>query len=175
MTAPRALLVMGTAGSGKSTLGELLARRLGATFLEGDAYHPAENVAHMEAGHPLTDEMRRPWLDALGRAGAEALASGPVVIACSALKRSYRDRLRAAIPALVTIYPDAPRDLVAQRMEARKGHFMPTSLLESQFATLEVPGSDEIAIRVSADQPPEAMADAALAALEADSAVQGSS
>ncbi|WP_050769130.1 gluconokinase [Oceanicola granulosus] len=161
------LLVMGTAGSGKSTLGELLAERLEATFLEGDQFHPEENIARMEAGKPLNDEMRWPWLDRIAEAAADARQTRPVIIACSALKRSYRERLRAGLPGLVTIYPDAPKDLVAERMGSREGHFMPLSLLDSQFDTLEVPGDDEDHIAVSARRPPEEMADAVLEAWRA--------
>ncbi|WP_231592608.1 gluconokinase [Pelagovum pacificum] len=161
----RAVLVMGTAGSGKSTLGELLADGLGATFLEGDSFHPKENVDHMAKGLPLTDEMRWPWLDRLGSAAAEVRETGPVVLACSALKRVYRDRLRDNLPGLVTVYPEAPKELVAERMGNRKGHFMPLSLLDSQFATLEVPGGDEDVLVVSARQTPPEMADEVLARL----------
>ncbi|KAA9006129.1 gluconokinase [Histidinibacterium aquaticum] len=164
----RAILVMGTSGSGKSTVGSALAERLGAVFLEGDAYHPQSNVDRMASGKPLTDEMRWPWLDQLARAAAEKRQFHETVLACSALKRSYRDRLRAQLPGLITVYPDASKELIAERMQGRKGHFMPLSLLDSQFETLEPPGDDETAIRVSADQRPEEMVAEVAARLSSD-------
>lgn len=132
---------MGVSGSGKSTVGEALAQRLGIRFVDADDLHPPLNVANMSAGIPLTDADRAPWLDAVG----EVLASGPVVVACSALKRAYRDRLRAAAPDLVLVYLRGSRELLESRMKGRT-HFMPASLLDSQLDTLEEPGSDEGAI-----------------------------
>ena len=152
-----AIMVMGVSGAGKSTVGAALAAALGAAFLDGDDYHPQANVAHMAAGHPLTDDMRWPWLDRLAAAVQATRADRTVVFACSALKRSYRAHLRAAIPGLQVVYLDAPHALVADRLAQRRGHFMPTGLLESQFATLEIP---EDCISVSIDQPLEQMIEA---------------
>ncbi|WP_439154033.1 gluconokinase [Yoonia sp.] len=145
-----AIMVMGVSGAGKSTVGAALATALGAVFLDGDDYHPQANVDHMAAGHPLTDAMRWPWLDRLGAAVQAARADHAVVFACSALKRSYREYLRAAIPGLRVAYLDAPQLLVADRLAQRRGHFMPANLLNSQFATLDAPRD---CISVSIDQP----------------------
>lgn len=149
-----AIMVMGVSGAGKSTVGAALAGALGAAFLDGDDYHPQTNVDHMAAGHPLTDDMRWPWLARLAAAVEDARTDGTVVFACSALKRSYRDHLRAAIPQLLVVYLDAPQALVADRLAQRRGHFMPTGLLDSQFAALEIP---EGCISVSIDQPLDRM------------------
>ena len=135
----RPVVVMGVSGSGKTTVGAALADALGLRFVDGDALHPAANVAKMAAGIPLDDADRAPWLDAIGA----VLAAGPVVVACSALKRSYRDRLRAAAPAMQLVFLEGSRELLASRMAARPGHFMPASLLDSQLATLEPPTLDE--------------------------------
>jgi len=140
------ILVMGVAGSGKSTLGAALAARLGVAFVDADDLHPPENIAAQAAGRPLTDEMRAPWLEACGRVLAEAPGG---VLGCSALKRAYRDRLRAFVPDLALVYPEADRALIEARMAARADHFMPVSLLDSQFATLEPPTPDEAPITVS--------------------------
>lgn len=145
---PTAIVVMGVAGAGKSTVGARLAERLGAAFIEGDRFHLSASIDKMAAGIPLTDDDRWPWLEAVGREIARLAADGrPVVCACSALKRAYRDRLResAALP-LVFVYLDGTRDLIAGRMAARTGHFFAPSLLDSQFAALEPPGEDEGAI-----------------------------
>ncbi|MEO6533717.1 MAG: gluconokinase [Pseudolysinimonas sp.] len=136
------VVVMGVSGSGKTTVGAALADALGLRFVDGDALHPAANVAKMAAGIPLDDADRAPWLDAIGT----LLAAGPLVVACSALKRSYRDRLRVAAPALQLVFLDGSPELLASRMAARPGHFMPTSLLRSQLATLERPAPDENAL-----------------------------
>jgi len=136
------VVVMGVSGSGKSTVGASLADALGVPFVDGDALHPAANVAKMAAGIPLDDADRAPWLDAVGA----VLAAGPVVVACSALKRTYRDRLRAAAPELRLVFLDGSPALLASRMGARPGHFMPASLLDSQLAALERPAPDEHAI-----------------------------
>ena len=142
---------MGVSGSGKTTVGERLAAALGARFVDADDLHPAANVAKMTDGVPLTDDDRWPWLDAV----AAELAGGRVVVACSALKRAYRDRLRAAAPDLTLVYLQVERDVLADRMEHRPGHFMPPALLDSQLATLEPPGADEGAVWVDAGQPLE--------------------
>ncbi|WP_316747210.1 gluconokinase, GntK/IdnK-type [Sphingomonas sp. A2-49] len=135
---PRAIVVMGVSGSGKSTLAARLATHLGCPMLEGDAFHGAANVAKMQAGRPLDDADRWPWLDRLGHAiGAAAAADGMAVAACSALKRSYRRRLRAAsFCPLAFVLLDTGRDELARRLAGRTGHYMPVSLLGSQMATL---------------------------------------
>jgi carbohydrate kinase (thermoresistant glucokinase family) len=158
----KAIMVMGVSGCGKSTIGAELAQALGGVFLDGDDYHPECNVAHMAAGHPLTDAMRWPWLDRLAQAVNAQRQGQLVVFACSALKRSYRDYLRAAIPGLRIAYLDAPRDVVAARLAQRANHFMPPALLDSQFAALEVPEHPDAT--ASIDQPVAAIV-AALARL----------
>ena len=147
--APSAIVVMGVSGTGKSTVGQALADALGLPFVEGDSLHPAANVEKMSAGIPLTDADRAPWLD---RIAGEL--HRPVVVACSALRRAYRDRLRADAPDLVLVYLHGTRELLAERMAGRPGHFMPTSLLDSQLATLEPPGVDENAIEMDVVLPP---------------------
>lgn len=145
-----ACIVMGVSGVGKSLIGRQLAARLNAPFLEGDEFHPASNVAKMRAGVPLDDADRAPWLDALGATIAARRGSG-VVAACSALKRSYRERLaRQVPPPLLFICLVADRALLESRLAVRAAHFMPISLLASQLHTLELPGRDEPAIVVSA-------------------------
>ena len=150
----RRVVVMGVSGCGKSTLGADLARALGGDFIEGDDLHPPENRAKMAAGVPLDDLDRWPWLDRVAAALAEA--EGPVVAACSALKRSYRDRLRAGAEGLDFVWMDGSFDLISARMATRTGHYMPLSLLESQFETLEPPGPEE-AVRLDIAAPPEAL------------------
>jgi carbohydrate kinase (thermoresistant glucokinase family) len=147
----KAIMVMGVSGAGKSTIAQGLADALGGVYLDGDDYHPQNNVDHMAAGHPLTDDMRWPWLDILAGAVNASRVERVTVFACSALKRSYRDHLRTAIPDLQIAYLDAPYGVVSARMAARENHYMPTSLLDSQFAALEVPQTP--AISVSIDQP----------------------
>ncbi|MBI5160678.1 MAG: gluconokinase [Micrococcales bacterium] len=156
------VVVMGVSGSGKTTMGELLASRLGVPFVDGDDLHPAANVEKMRAGRPLTDDDRDPWLDAVGA----RLAEGPVVLACSALKRAYRDRLRAAAPALRLIYLRGSAGLLRHRMEHRAGHYMPPRLLESQLATLEPPTEDERPIVLDVAGNPDALASHAIRELE---------
>ncbi|MDP2803239.1 MAG: gluconokinase [Phreatobacter sp.] len=159
---------MGVSGSGKSTVGLGLARALGWDFRDGDSFHPPANVAKMRSGAPLTDADRWPWLDAISRHVAELEdGDGHVVIACSALKRAYRDRLRAAGARLRFIHLDGSFDLIDGRMRARRDHFMPPSLLESQFATLEAPAPDEQAVTVPIADDPEAIVATILARLAA--------
>ena len=135
---------MGVSGSGKSLIGAGLARALGVDFVEGDEYHSAENVERMSRGIPLTDEDRARWLRSLAGRIREAKEAGSgLVISCSALKRSYRDILRADAAQLRFVYLKGERELIAQRLAGRRGHFMPPSLLESQFTTLEEPQPDE--------------------------------
>jgi gluconokinase len=141
---PGLYVVMGVAGSGKSTVGTALARALGVDFVEGDEYHSAENVARMASGVPLTDGDRADWLRALGARIHQSQDAGTgLVMACSALKRSYRDVLRARALELRFVFLRGSRALVGERLATRPGHFMPASLLESQFATLEEPSPDE--------------------------------
>jgi gluconokinase len=157
---PCALIVMGVSGSGKSTIAEALADRLGWTYEDADRFHPASNVAKMSAGQPLTDEDRWPWLRAIAdEIDRVAAAGGRVVIACSALKRTYRDILVHGRDDVRIVHLDGSQDLIASRMAARKNHFMPPGLLDSQFATLEVPGPDENPVIVSIDAPVEAIVD----------------
>jgi len=151
-------VVMGVAGSGKSLIGAALARALGVEFAEGDAYHPAENVKKMAAGSPLTDADRQGWLRALAaRLGDAKRAGTGLVISCSALKRSYRDILRAQAPDVRFVFLKGTRPLLAERLAGRSGHFMPASLLESQLATLEEPSPDEEAWLCDIRESPEAI------------------
>ena len=160
---------MGVSGSGKSTLGVLLAQALDCPFLEGDDFHDAAAIAKMSAGQPLTDADRWPWLDRLGRAMDQTLASGGIVVAaCSALRRGYRDRLRAAIAAPTRfILLDVGPDELRRRLDHRTGHYMPASLLDSQLAALERPAEDEAAATLTVGAPPEQLRDAVLAWLTA--------
>lgn len=147
-----AVVVMGVSGSGKSTIGAALARRLGWRFEDGDAFHPPANVAKMKAGHPLDDNDRRPWLEAIAAEIARvAAARGHVVIACSALKRAYRDILIGGRSDARIVFLDGDQALIADRLAKRKGHFMPPDLLASQFATLEPPAADEHVTTVPID------------------------
>jgi gluconokinase len=167
MLMPRAgalpLVVMGPAGCGKSTLGAALAQALGWRFIEGDALHPPANIAKMSRGDPLNDADRAPWLESLGAALGGGSDAG-VVMACSALKRAYRDRLRALAGPLRFVLPELPRELLALRLSQRAGHYMPASLLDSQLATLEPPGADETALRVDGRLPVAAQVDFVLRA-----------
>ena len=141
------VVVMGVSASGKSTVGRLLAEARGATYLDGDDFHPPENVARMAAGQPLSDADRQGWLAALSARLGRARAAGEgVVLSCSALKRSYRDVLRQGAPDLRLVYLHGSRELLAARIAARTGHYMPPSLLDSQLATLEPPQPDEAAL-----------------------------
>lgn len=145
------LVVMGVAGCGKSAVGAALAQVMAVPFRDGDDLHPAENVAKMSRGEPLSDADRWPWLALVG----QALAKEPMIIGCSALKRSYRDFITDQAGAPVTFINLAgSRAVIERRMHARQGHFMPPALLDSQFAALEPPMPDENAITVQIDQPP---------------------
>lgn len=157
-------VVMGVSGSGKSVIGAALARALDIDFVEGDDYHPAENVERMAAGIPLSDDDRVQWLRSLANRIREAKDVGTgLVVSCSALKRSYRDMLRAAAPALRFVFLKGERALIAERLAGRRGHYMPPSLLASQFATLEEPSPDEDAWVCDIRQSPQSLV-AALAA-----------
>ncbi|ATN33127.1 gluconokinase [Rhizobium sp. ACO-34A] len=158
---------MGVSGCGKSSVGALLAERLGLAFVEGDSLHPAGNVAKMAQGIALTDEDRWPWLETIGRLMAEALNRGEgIVVSCSALKRIYRDRLRQATSdRLAFVFLDGTPELLLSRMGARTGHFMPVTLLESQLRTLEVPTGEQGVITVNIDGSVDAIVDCALKGL----------
>jgi gluconokinase len=146
-----AVVVMGVTGCGKSVIGSALAGRLHANFIEGDRFHPPENIGLMSRGTPLTDENRAGWLDLIGAELAKTVAAGQRVVAgCSALKRAYRERLRARNPDLIFVYLEIDPDTAHIRVASRKGHFMPASLVGSQFADLEPPGGDEDAITLDA-------------------------
>jgi gluconokinase len=149
---PVVLVLMGVSGSGKSTIAALLAGRLGWDFEEGDDLHPPANVAKMHAGHPLDDEDRKPWLAKVAEWITEHTDAGrPGIITCSALKRSYRDILRG--DHVVFVHVAGSQDAIAARLASRHGHYMPSSLLESQFATLEPPAPDERSITVDINAP----------------------
>lgn len=146
------LIVMGVSGSGKSTVAAALAERLDWPYEDGDKFHPRSNVEKMKAGHPLTDADRLPWLQAIAAEIERVGKSGRhLIIACSALKRSYRDILVHGRHDVRLIYLDGSRDLIAKRLTQRKGHFMPPQLLDSQFRALEIPTGDERVITVSID------------------------
>jgi gluconokinase len=137
-------VVMGVSGSGKTLIGSALARSLGVEFVEGDAFHTEENVKRMASGIALTDEDRAPWLRSIAaRLRAAKDAGTGLVVSCSALKRSYRDLLRVEAGDVRFIFLKGARALIAQRLATRSGHYMPASLLDSQFAALEKPGPDE--------------------------------
>lgn len=149
-------VVMGVSGSGKSLIGATFASALGVDFVEGDQYHPAENVRRMKAGVPLTDKDRETWLLSLaGRLSEAKDAGNGLVLACSALKRSYRDVLRAEAKDLRIVFLKGQRGLIAERLASRRGHFMPASLLESQLDTLEEPSPDENAWVCDITESPE--------------------
>lgn len=153
---PLAIIIMGVCGSGKSTLGIELANAIACPFLEGDMFHTSQAIKKMRAGEPLTDEDRWPWLDHLGHAIATEVSHGGVVIAaCSALKRSYRDRLRERIAVPVRfVLLDGEREELRRRLSSRSGHYMPASLLSSQLEILERPQPDEAAIELDVGQAP---------------------
>ncbi|MFH8678348.1 gluconokinase [Streptomyces lydicus] len=172
MSTPDVIVVMGVAGTGKTTIGPLVAAELGVPYAEGDDFHPPANIAKMSAGVPLDDADRGPWLDAIG-AWAHGRAGRGGVVSSSALKRSYRDRLRAAAPGAVFLHLTGDRALIEARMTERKGHFMPTALLDSQFATLEPLGDDEAGVAVDVSGTPQEIAARAVAALRARTAPAG--
>jgi gluconokinase len=163
---PCALIVMGVSGSGKSTIAGRLAERLHWTCEDGDRFHPESNVEKMSAGHPLTDEDRRPWLQAIADEIDRVCHAGErAVFACSALKRSYRDILVHGRDDVRIIYLKGSFELIAKRLALRTGHFMPPALLESQFKTLEPPGADEDAIVADIAPPVEEIIDHIVAQL----------
>ncbi|EYR77927.1 gluconokinase [Shinella sp. DD12] len=158
------LVVMGTAGTGKSEIGRRLAASLRCDFVEADEFHTAESVEQMRRGISLTDAQRQPWLQAVCDR-ALSLPTRPAVIACSALKRSYRDLMRARLGAVRFLFLDGPTELIAARLQARRGHFASVALLESQLHTLERPASEEDAIVLDIAHSPEDVVTAALAAI----------
>lgn len=168
--APHGLVVMGVSSSGKSTLGEAFAARYGWVYRDGDSFHPPQNVAKMSAGIALTDEDRWPWLRAIAAWLAEHREAGRhAVVACSALKRAYRDILVGGEPDEVRIvFLDGSRDLIGERMARRRNHYMPTSLLDSQFAALEPPSPDERPVVIPVDATPDEMLRALVSALETE-------
>ncbi|HDL7195106.1 TPA: gluconokinase [Yersinia enterocolitica] len=153
--AGRSIIVMGVSGSGKTTVGEAVASRIHAKFIDGDDLHPRANIQKMGSGHPLNDEDRMPWLERLSDAAYSLHHKNESgIIVCSALKRRYRDRLREGNPEMVFLYLKGSFDVIMERLKARSGHFMPTDLLKSQFEALEEPGSEEpdvICVDIDAD------------------------
>jgi len=163
---PIVVVVMGVSGSGKSTVAGLLAQRLGWHFAEADEFHSPANVEKMRNGVALTDEDRAPWLAAIAEYIDIARASEtPTVVTCSALKRRYRDILVGSRPDVALVYLEGDYDTIAQRMSQREDHYMPVSLLESQFDALEAPGADEHPIVEDVRRPPEEIVERVLAAL----------
>ncbi len=163
VSTPEAIIVMGVSGCGKSTVGQLLADRAGWIFVDADDYHTPENVAKMAAGQPLDDSDRAPWLEKLKLLVEETCAEGVgIVLACSALRAKYRDQLASGRIVPTFVFLDGSKELIAARMSAREGHFMPLDLLDSQFDLLEVP---DTAVCVSIDKPAEAIADEIIAGL----------
>ena len=163
-----AIIVMGVSGAGKSTIAAMLAARLAWAYEDADWFHPPHNVEKMHSGQPLTDEDRLPWLQAIA-AWIERTRrhGGHGVIACSALKRSYREILVDGHSDVRIVYLSGDRDLISRRITMRHGHFMPPALLDSQFATLEEPGPDENAVTVSIDARPQEIVDAIMVKLAA--------
>lgn len=153
---------MGVSGCGKSCLGAALGERLGMGFIEGDSLHPPANVEKMRSGTPLTDADRWPWLD---RIAAELGANEDLIVSCSALRRVYRDRLRASGQGVHFVHLAGSREVLAERMAARSGHYMPVTLLDSQLATLEAPGADE-ALTLEVTMPLDVMVDSVIDYLE---------
>lgn len=157
------LVIMGVAGCGKSTVGAALSQSLGIPYRDGDDLHSREAVEKMRGGTPLTDEDRWPWLDRIGQALKH---DAPLIIGCSALRRAYRDRIRSGAGGpVIFVHLVGDRDLIASRMALRSGHYMPLSLLDSQFATLEWPGPDE-AIEAAITQPIDAIVEKVLSHLQ---------
>ncbi|WEX90485.1 gluconokinase [Sinorhizobium garamanticum] len=159
----RGIVVMGVSGCGKSSVGAAIAALYQGRLIEGDAFHPAANIAKMGAGVPLTDEDRHGWLCRLSEEVASVIAAGErPVLTCSALRKSYRDLLRQGEPRLGFVFLDLDRDLAAERVATRPGHFMPASLIESQYQTLEPPYQEPLTLAVDASLPVEALAEQAV-------------
>jgi gluconokinase len=162
------VIVMGVSGCGKTSIGERLAGALSCRFIEGDSLHPATNIEKMSAGIPLNDDDRWPWLDIIGHLIGDSVARGErVIVSCSALKKIYRDRLRAAAGGrLAFVYLEGSRAVFDKRMKARAGHFMPASLLDSQFAALEPPMGEPDVVTIDVDLSIDEIAGKALAGLQ---------
>ena len=158
------VVVMGVSGSGKSTVGAALAQRVRAPFADADDFHPPENIAKMSAGRALDDADRRPWLESIGQWLAQHADGG--VVSCSALKHSYRDQLRAHAPSVFFVHLDGPIEVITRRQASRPGHFMPATLLQSQFDTLEPLGPDEAGGVVDVDQSVDAIVEQSVALLQ---------
>ena len=158
---PSPVVVMGVSGSGKSTVGAALAQRLRVPFVDADTLHPPANIAKMAAGEPLDDDDRYPWLERVGEWLADHRDGG--VVSCSALKRKYRDQLRAHCPQVEFLHLSGSAEVIGRRLAARTGHFMPAALLRSQFDTLEPLGADEAGVTVDVDHDVDAIVDAFLA------------
>lgn len=161
------VVVMGVSGSGKSTVGAALAQRLRVPFADADDFHPPANIEKMSAGEPLNDDDRHPWLESIGEWLAQRGTSGGV-ISCSALKHRYREQLRGHCPEVWFLHLTGTRDVIGRRQASRPGHFMPASLLDSQFATLEPLAADESGYAVDVDQSIDEIVEAAVAALGGD-------
>lgn len=159
------IVVMGVSGSGKSTVGAALAQRLRVPFADADDFHPPANIAKMTSGQPLNDEDRRPWLEAIGKWLAERGERGGVM-SCSALKRMYRDRLRRHCPDVEFVHLSGTPEVIGRRQASRPGHFMPASLLNSQFATLEPLEPDEKGVTIDVDQSIDAIVESYVTATE---------
>ena len=160
------VVLMGVSGSGKTLIGRGLAQAVGARFIDGDHYHPPQNVGRMRSGLPLRDEDRWGWLDAIAAEIAEGERRGELlVVGCSALKRAYRDRLRRASPHILFLHLDIGRQTAAARVAARRDHFMPASLIDSQFADLEPPAPEEGALSLDASREPASIVALAAEAL----------
>ena len=171
MNLPSVIVVMGVSGTGKTTVGVCLTAHLGWEFIEGDRLHPPANVAKMTSGQPLDDADRAPWLAAVAQAIDDCRSrGGHAVLTCSALKKSYRRIIIGDRPDVRLVYLDGSRAQIAERLTARRGHFMPASLLDSQFASLEPPAADERPIAASIEPPAAVIVDRILAALQADPA-----
>ncbi len=163
MSAPTPVVVMGVSGSGKSTVGALLAQRLGVPFVDADSLHPPANIAKMAAGEPLDDGDRHPWLEKVGRWLADHRDGG--VVSCSALKRTYRDQIRAHCPGARFVHLSGSADVIGARLAARPAHFMPAALLRSQLDALEPLGADEAGAAVDIDRGVDAIVEGVLAGL----------
>ncbi len=160
------IVLMGVSGCGKSTVGQALSQALGWPFRDADSFHPPSNVAKMSSGQPLTDADRKPWLEAIAAwIDARQAAGQPAIVSCSALKRRYREVIVGQRAGVHLVHLSGSFEVIAARMAARRHHFMPASLLESQFAALEPPGADERVLTVNVGQPPEALVREILAGL----------
>ncbi|WP_198295460.1 MULTISPECIES: gluconokinase [unclassified Diaminobutyricimonas] len=156
VNSPRPIIVMGVQGSGKSTIGRDLAASLDRRFIDGDDLHTPEAKAKMASGHPLTDDDRRPWLTRIAQTIADALVTGDsIIVACSALKRQYRDLMRQIVPSLLFVHLSGSQELIAERLSQRNHEYMPQTLLDSQFATLEPLEADEAGAVVDLSRTPD--------------------